>query len=122
MSAKRKYRTPNEYLKYLKGELSREERNTFERDLQADPFEMDAMEGMEQIPARELEEDMLSLHASLNKRLKRRKRRNFYYAAASVASLLIVGTVFLNIYNLKLTSLRRSCFKFRKCFFFTRRT
>jgi hypothetical protein len=100
MSAKRKHRTPNEYLKYLKGELSREERYTFERDLQADPFEMDAMEGMEQVPAGELEEDLLSVHAGMHKRLKRRRRRTFYYAAASVASLLIVGTVFLNIYNI----------------------
>ncbi len=100
MSAKRKYRTPNEYLKYLKGELSREERYTFERDLQADPFEMDAIEGMEQVPVGELEEDLLSLHANMHKRLKRRRRRTFYYAAASIASLLIVGTVFLNIYNI----------------------
>jgi len=100
MSAKRKYRTPNEYLKYLKGELSREERYTFERDLQVDPFEMDAMEGMERVPAGELEEDLLSVHAGMHKRLKRRRRRTFYYAAASVASLLIVGTVFLNIYNI----------------------
>ena len=100
MSAKRKHRTPNEYLKYLKGELSREERYTFERDLQADPFEMDAMEGMEQVPAGDLEEDLLSIHAGMHKRLKRRRRRTFYYAAASVASLLIVGTIFLNIYNI----------------------
>ncbi len=100
MSAKRKHRNPNEYLKYLKGELSSEERYTFERDLQADPFEMDAMEGMEQVPAGELEEDLLSVHADMHKRLKRRRRRTFYYAAASVASLLIVGTVFLNIYNI----------------------
>jgi len=100
MSAKRKHRTPNEYLKYLKGELSREERYTFERDLQADPFEMDAMEGMEQVPAGELEEDLLSIHADMHKRLKRRRRRTYYSIAASVASLMIVGTVFLNIYNL----------------------
>ena len=100
MSAKRKYRTPNEYLKYLKGELSPEERYTFERDLEADPFEMEAMEGMEQATVGELEEDLLSLHATLQKRLKRRRRRTYYSIAASVASLLIVGTVFLNIYNI----------------------
>ncbi len=100
MSAKKKYRTPNEYLKYLKGELSPEERYSFERDLEADPFEMEAMEGMENIPAAELEEDLLSVHAGMHRRLKRRKRRTFYYAAASVTSLLIVGTIFLNIYNI----------------------
>jgi len=100
MSAKRKHRSTNEYLRYLKREASNEERHSFERDLQADPFEMEALEGMEQIPADELEEDLLSIHATLHKRLKRRKRRNLYYAAASVASLLIVGTIFLNIYEI----------------------
>ena len=100
MSAKRINRTTIEYLKYLKGELSREERYSFERDLEADPFEREAMEGMEQATVGELEEDLLSLHATLQKRLKRRRRRTYYSIAASVASLLIVGTVFLNIYNI----------------------
>jgi len=100
MSAKRKHRNSNEYLKYLKGELSNEERYSFERDLQADPFALEAMEGMDQVSADEFEEDILSLHSALRKRLQRRRRRTFYYAAASIASLLIVGTIFLNIYNI----------------------
>jgi len=99
MSAKRKHRTTNEYLKYLKGELSPEERYSFDRDLEADPFEMEAMEGMEEFTPGEVEEDLLSLHATLRKRLMRRRRRTIYSIAASVASLLIVGTVFINIYN-----------------------
>jgi hypothetical protein len=100
MTAKSKHRSTNEYLKYLKGELSSKERYSFERDLEADPFDMEALEGMEKISAGELEEDLLSLHASLRSRLKRRRRRTYYYVAASVASLLIVGTVFLNIYDI----------------------
>ena len=99
MAAKRKHRSTHEYLKYLKGELSSEERYSFERDLEADPFERDAMEGMGKVSAGEAEEDLLSLHARLGSRLKRRRRRIWYYAAATVASLLIVGTVFLNIYE-----------------------
>ena len=100
MSAKRIHRTTNEYLKYLKGELSREERHSFERDLEADPFEMDAMEGMEKSNAGAVEEDLLSLHATLLKRLKRRRRRTIYSIAATVASILVVGTIFMNIYQL----------------------
>ncbi|MDF1575925.1 MAG: energy transducer TonB [Bacteroidales bacterium] len=99
MTAKRKHRSTQEYLKYLKGELSPGDRYSFERDLEADPFEKEALEGMEQVSDRELEEDLLSLHAGLQKRLSRRRRRTWYYVAASVASLLIVGTVFLNIYE-----------------------
>ncbi len=108
MSAKRKHRTTNEYLKYLKGELSSEERYSFERDLEADPFEKEAMEGMEKHPAGEVEEDFLSLHATLQKRLRRRRRRTLYSVAASIASLLIVGTVFLNIYNINPKSSQES--------------
>ena len=99
MAAKRKHRSTNAYLKYLKGELSTVERYAFERDLEADPFDMEAMEGMEKISASDVEEDLLALHAKLGARLKRRRRRTFYYVAASVASLLIVGTVFVNIYD-----------------------
>ena len=108
MSAKRKHRTTNEYLKYLKGELSREERYSFERDLEGDPFEMEAMEGMEKHPVAEVEEDFLSMHATLQKRLRRRRRRTLYSVAASIASLLIVGTVFLNIYNINPKSAQES--------------
>jgi hypothetical protein len=100
MSGKRKHRNTHEYLRYLKGELSREERYAFERDLEADPFLKEAMQGMESLNPRELEEDLLSIHATLQKRLSRRRRIRWYYAAASVASLLIVGTIFLTIYNI----------------------
>jgi hypothetical protein len=99
MTAKRKHRSTNEYLKYIKGELSPEERYSFERDLEADPFDMEAMEGLEKLAASDVEEDLLSVHARLGTRLRRRRRRTFYYVAASVASLLIVGTVFVNIYD-----------------------
>ena len=111
MSAKRKHRTTNEYLKYLKGELSREERHSFERDLEADPFEMEAMEGMEKQTALEVEEDLLSMHATLQKRIRRRRRRTFYSIAATVASMLIVGTVFINIYNINPKSAEESILK-----------
>jgi hypothetical protein len=99
MTAKRKHRSTNEYLKYIKGELSPEERYSFERDLEAEPFDKEAMEGLEKLAASDVEKDLLSLHAHLGSRLRRRRRRNFYYVAASVASLLIVGTVFVNIYD-----------------------
>jgi len=99
MSARKKHRTIHEYLRYLKGELSQEERHSLERDLEADPFEKEAMEGFEMISAGELEEDILSLHSRLRKRQQRRKRVALYSIAATAASLLVVGTIFINLYD-----------------------
>lgn len=99
MSARKKHRTIHEYLRYLKGELSQEERHTLERDLEADPFEKEAMEGFEMISAGELEEDILSLHSRLRKRQQRRRRVALYSIAATAASLLVVGTIFINLYD-----------------------
>jgi len=99
MSAHRKHKTLNAFLRYLKGELSPEERHDLERDLEADAFEKEAMEGFESIAPGDLEEDMLSLHAQMRKRLQRRRRAALYGIAATVASILVVGTIFINIYD-----------------------
>jgi len=100
MSAKRKHRGTSEYLQYLRGELSPGERHSFEHELEADPFQKEAMEGLETLSPGEAEEDLLVLHDKLRKRLKRRRRIAVYSIAASVASILIVGSIFLNIYQL----------------------
>lgn len=99
MSTRKKHRTLQEYLRYLKGELPGEERHALERDLEADPFQKEAMEGFEKIAPGDLEEDLLSLHSALRKRLNRRRRVTLYSIAATVASLLVVGTLFINIYD-----------------------
>ncbi len=86
-------------MQYLKGELSNQERNSFERDLEGDPFDREALEELETLTPAQAEEDILSLHTRLRKRLRRRRRIAWYSAAASIASLLIIGTVFLQIYD-----------------------
>ena len=99
MSHKKEHRSANEYLQYLKGELSNRERHAFEKGLEADPFEQEAMEGLEPLDSEQAEQDMLYLHNRLRRRLSRRRRVAFYSVAATVASLLIVGTVFLKIHD-----------------------
>ncbi len=86
-------------MQYLKGDLSNQERNSFERDLEGDPFNREALEGLETLTPAQAEEDILSLHTRLRKRLRRRRKIAWYSAAASIASLLIIGTVFLQIYD-----------------------
>ena len=100
MCAKKRDRDSSDFLQYLKDELSKQERYKLEKDLQADAFEREAMEGLESISPEKAEEDLLSLHASLNRRLGRRRRRAWYSIAATAASILLVGTIFLNIYDL----------------------
>ncbi len=99
MSAKKKHRTANDYLHYLKGELSNLERHSLERELESDPFLREAMEGLESVSPEMAEEDLLSLHSRLTRRLARRRRVAFYSIAATVASLLIVGTIFLQVHD-----------------------
>jgi len=100
MCAKKRNRDSCDFLQYLKDELSKQERHDLEKGLQADAFEQEAMEGLESISPEKAEQDILSLHASLNRRLGRRRRRTWYSIAATAASILLVGTIFLNLYDL----------------------
>ncbi len=99
MSGRKKHKTVNEYLQYLKGNLSNRERNSLERDLQSDPFEMEAMEGLESLSPDQAEADILLLHSRMKKRIGKKRRIGWYSAAASIASLLIIGTIFLQVYD-----------------------
>ena len=100
MCAKKRDRDSSDFLQYLKDELSKQERHDLEKDLQADAFEQEAMEGLESISPEKAEQDILSLHETLSRRLGRRRRRTWYSIAATAASILLVGTIFLNIYDL----------------------
>jgi hypothetical protein len=100
MSASKKHRTVHELLQYLKGTSSSRERHAFERDLERDPFMQEALEGYERISPEEAEDDLLSLHHRLLRRKNRRRRITWYSMAAAVASVLIIGTIFLQIYDL----------------------
>ncbi|HDS07811.1 MAG TPA: energy transducer TonB [Bacteroides sp.] len=109
MSGKKKYRSAGDFLQYLKGAFSFRERHQFERDLEADPFAKEALEGLERISPDQAEEDLLNLYSRLGERMANKrpagrkpasKRRiAVYSAAAAVAALLIVGTVFLRLYD-----------------------
>ena len=98
MTAK-KPNSAKDFLDYLKGEAASGDRHELERSLQSDPFEAEAMEGLESLEAGQAEEDLLALHGRLRRRLSRRKRIGWYSVAATIASILIVGTIFLQIYD-----------------------
>lgn len=97
MKGKSKYGKPDsaDFLRYMKGEMTEAERHSFERELQKNPFAQEAMDGMETIPARDVQHDLGSLRQRLNQSSNRRKRYTYYRIAASVAVLMIISSVFI---------------------------
>jgi hypothetical protein len=86
-------------LRYLKGEMIGKERNSLERELQADPFAEEAMEGFGSVTAEDAENDLRKLGSMLSRRTRRKNRTAFYRIAASVAVLMVISSVFLVVEN-----------------------
>jgi hypothetical protein len=91
-----------EYLRYLENRMSEAERNAFEKKLQADPFSMEALEGLEDLQARELKQDLDVLQAKLSARTGKKlnttpARIHFYRIAAAVAILIATGSVLVSL-------------------------
>lgn len=86
-----------DFLNYLKGWLSGKERNSFEKELQKDPFSEEAMEGLESLSPKELEEDILKLNSRLNKRLEKRNRVLYLRIAATIAVIITISTLYFTL-------------------------
>ena len=83
-----------EIRRYLDGDMTDSERNSFERKLQGDPFDEDALEGLGNLSADDLEKDL----NSLNRRLKKRPNRQtpiYYRIAAALVVLMAISSLFL---------------------------
>ena len=84
-----------DFLKYRSDELTGEERNSFERELQKDPFAEEAAEGFSRISAEDAEKDLSALQKRLDKRQSRRSPVVFYRIAAAVAVLTVISSIFI---------------------------
>ena len=92
MSKSKSHITEENFRRYLQNEMSDSERNHFERELQKNPFEAEALEGFQQISPAEMENDLEELR---NKILAPKRRKKYYWtAAASVLLLIAAGFVF----------------------------
>lgn len=96
MKKKNKYDKPDSagFIRYLKGEMTESERNSFERELQKNPFAQEAMDGVETIPARDVYHDLVLLQQKISRRRNRISRVTYYRIAASIAVLMIISSVF----------------------------
>ena len=82
-------------LKYLQGQLSADEQHEVEKSLLDDPFEADAMEGLQNIQDKtQIRELVGQLNRDLTKKTSRKKRRLFK-REAKVEPWLLMTVVFI---------------------------
>ncbi len=60
----------SEFERYVRGEMTKREENTFQRKLQRDPFAEEAADGFSEISSREATEGMDQLEKKLKERIK----------------------------------------------------
>jgi outer membrane biosynthesis protein TonB len=99
MKEKRKNNKSNlsEFLRYIRGEMTKREEHAFQRKLQKDPFAEEASEGLEGIDPRLAEKDIQRLSKQLKNRTTKKQKVTWYRIAASVAVLMILSSIFIII-------------------------
>ncbi len=85
----------SEFIRYVRGEMTKREENAFQRELQKDPFAEEADEGFSLITSEEAESDIRTLQNRLKGRVRKRSNVIIYRIAASVAVLMIISAIFV---------------------------
>ncbi len=94
MSKKKIYhQNERDFLRYSSGKMSGEERNSFEKNLQKDPFLADATEGYENLTSEEISQDLQKLHSAIQDRT-RQSGFKIYKIAAALAAFILVSSLF----------------------------
>jgi len=91
--------TYRQFLKYLDDRLSNTERYDFEKFIQQDDFEQDALEGFDLLKGKELEEDISFLNTQIQSKIKTEVKSFHFSKLGIVTSLMLiigVGIFFLN--------------------------
>jgi hypothetical protein len=102
------------FLRYSQDQMSEAERNAFERSLEQDPFDAEAMEGLSSISPEEARADLARLQDQVQKRvtgsskINRDTRTMWYRVAAAVAVLLVVSSVLFTLFNDRMGQLDRN--------------
>ncbi|MEL6557981.1 MAG: hypothetical protein AAFQ94_07345 [Bacteroidota bacterium] len=91
MSRERSHITPEQYQKYLNGELSADEAYEIERLLQSTPLYDEAMDGLEMLDLETLSTDIDSLKKEIPLPVKEQKKKRSWLKVASMIALLIAG-------------------------------
>lgn len=109
MSKNKKYGRidPEDFLRYISGEMSDEERHAIEREIQKDPFAADALEGLSIPDTGEARKDLSKLKARLIKRVAGRRSMVWIRVAASVAVIVVIGTLYFTVFTDKIGQMDR---------------
>lgn len=91
MTQRKSHIDKNTFGRYLTNQMTPAERNVFEKELQKNPFEAEALEGFEMVSSSDLQNDLRRIKAQLIP--SRRKKRTTYYAAAATILLLVTAGV-----------------------------
>ncbi|MCK3684312.1 carboxypeptidase-like regulatory domain-containing protein [Maribellus sp. YY47] len=96
MKNRKKHIVFDDFRRYRANEMTPDERNAFEKELQKDPFMAEALEGLEQLSPEEMSLQLLELSKQISSPKKKRKIR-FVAAAASILILVSIGILWLQI-------------------------
>jgi len=88
MTSKNSHISKESFSRYLENQMSDHEQNLFERELQSNPFEAEALEGFQGFDSNQIQKDLNELKTKINP--KKRKNQYRYWAAA--ASFLLIVT------------------------------
>jgi TonB family protein len=86
-----------DFLRYQEGAMSGREKNSFEKELQKDPFAEEASEGFDSISSVTVSKDIKHLKKLLKKRIDGKQSNMIYRIAASVAVLMVISSVFIMV-------------------------
>jgi hypothetical protein len=96
MAGKNKYRTGlTGFLRYRGNKIVNLERNSFERELQKDPFAAEAAEGFSTVTPEEIKNDLGILQKKLRIRTISKNRFIYYRFAASLAILIGISALLI---------------------------
>ena len=85
---------PDDFIRYKQDGMSGSERNSFEKELQKDPFAEEAAEGFSFLQSSELEQDLKTLEDRIRKRTAKRSYTAIYRIAAGFAILVSISLAY----------------------------
>ncbi|MEZ5106775.1 MAG: carboxypeptidase-like regulatory domain-containing protein [Draconibacterium sp.] len=96
MSKSKKHISEKDFQRYLSNQMTENERHAFERELQKNPFEAEALEGFQHVPPEELSHDLEELKSKIGGK-KTKSSYRFWAAAATLLLLVSTGIIWFQL-------------------------